>query len=141
MLNPAGRQMVQDLRTNLVAKAKGKECSASTLSSCNNNNNNSSSVVGRLPEPDRGRDRGSRSRKVGRRDHRKKRQRQGRDSSDIIIAATPDENSGAAFVLAAFDSFAPAPSAFGLPVYVARPRRLRCVKRPALQKLGDLHRV
>jgi hypothetical protein len=107
-LNPAGRQMVQDLQTNLVAKAKEKECSASTLSS-SSNNSSSSSVVGRLPEPVP--DRGSRSRKVERRDHRKKRQRPSHNSSDIIIAAVPDENSGAAFVVAAFDSFAPALSA------------------------------
>jgi ribosomal protein L32 len=50
--------------------------------------------VDHLPEP--GRDRGSRSRKVGRRDHRKKRQRRSHNNSDIIIAAAPDENSGAA---------------------------------------------
>jgi hypothetical protein len=32
-------------------------------------------------------------------------------------------------IVGAFDSFAPALSAFGLPVHVARPRRLRCVRR------------
>src|SRR5262249_59403509 len=82
-VNQSRRHLVGHLPVKRVAKEK--ECSASTLSSSNNN----SSVVDRLLEQDKGRDRGRRSQKVARESMRKERHRQGHNSSNIITAAAP----------------------------------------------------
>ena len=82
------------LRVNLAAQARDNR--ARMVNRLRRNSTSSSSEAARLPQPITARDKGSR--KVGRRNHQKKRHRHGRNNFGAITPAAPErENSGAAF--------------------------------------------
>ena len=83
------------LRVNLAAQARDNR--ARMVNRLRRNSTSSSSEAARLPQPITARDKGSR--KVGRRNHQKRRHRHGRNNFGAITPAAPErENSGAAFL-------------------------------------------
>ena len=87
-VNRSRRRREADLQVKHAAKEKECRAPMGSPHRHNNNSSSSSSEAARLPQPIRANDRDSR--KVGRKEHQKKRRGRGHNRSETIIDAAPE---------------------------------------------------